>query len=267
MPCEHAEEDHAGGGDEREHDRDWAGPASSGAATPTSMSESAAAITTAASADCGRSASSELRNSSSTATRPAPTTPGRAGVLAPDCSATAVREPLVDTAKPWKKPAATFAAPDADHLLVRLDLVAPPGGEARRGGDRVGERHERDADGGDEQRPDVADVGPGQRRRRDALRQACRRWRRLVGAGSSTAETTVAPTTATRTAGHPLGDVGSTSRTTSTATPTASSVVASVWSRLVKNARTSSTKPSASVENPNSFGSWPTMIVIARPFM
>ena len=31
--------------------------------------------------------------------------------FAPDCSATAVREPLVDTAKPWKKPAATLAAP------------------------------------------------------------------------------------------------------------------------------------------------------------
>ena len=32
-------------------------------------------------------------------------------LLAPDCSATAVREPLVDTAKPWKSPAAMFAAP------------------------------------------------------------------------------------------------------------------------------------------------------------
>ena len=39
-----------------------------------------------------------------------------------------------------------------------LDLVAAPGREARRGRDRVGERHERDADGGDEQRSDVADA-------------------------------------------------------------------------------------------------------------
>ena len=31
--------------------------------------------------------------------------------MAPDCSATAVREPLVDTAKPWKNPAAMFAVP------------------------------------------------------------------------------------------------------------------------------------------------------------
>ena len=32
-------------------------------------------------------------------------------VLAPFCAATAVRDPLVLTGKPWKKPAATFAAP------------------------------------------------------------------------------------------------------------------------------------------------------------
>ena len=32
-------------------------------------------------------------------------------VFAPACSATAVREPLVLTGKPWKKPAAMLAAP------------------------------------------------------------------------------------------------------------------------------------------------------------
>ncbi len=40
-----------------------------------------------------------------------------------------------------------------------------------------------------------------------------------------------------------------------------------VWSRFEKNALTSSTKVSASVEKPNSLGSWPTKIVIASPFM
>ena len=40
-----------------------------------------------------------------------------------------------------------------DHLLVGLDLVAAPGGEAGGRGDRVGERHERDADRRDQQRP------------------------------------------------------------------------------------------------------------------
>ena len=66
---------------------------------PMFASDNAAAMTTPASADCGRSESSELRNRRSTATRPAPTTPV-SWLFAPDCSATAVREPLVETAKP-----------------------------------------------------------------------------------------------------------------------------------------------------------------------
>ena len=67
-------------------------------------------MTTAASAACGRSVSSEFRKRRRTATSPAPTSPA-SWVFAPDCSATAVLEPLVETANPWKKPAATFAAP------------------------------------------------------------------------------------------------------------------------------------------------------------
>ena len=35
----------------------------------------------------------------------------------------------------------------------------------------------------------------------------------------------------------------------------------------MKKARTSLPKPSASVEKPNSFGSWPTMMIKASPFM
>ena len=41
---------------------------------------------------------------------PAPTTPVTWD-RDPACSATAVRDPLVLTGKPWKKPAAMFAAP------------------------------------------------------------------------------------------------------------------------------------------------------------
>ena len=128
---EHAEEDDAAGGDQREHERRSCGRASSDGALSRSASESAAAMTTAASVVCGRSASSDGKASSSSATSPAPTRPV-SWLLAPDCSATAVREPLVETAKPWKKPAAMFAVADADHLLVRVDLVAAAGGEARR---------------------------------------------------------------------------------------------------------------------------------------
>ena len=77
---------------------------------PRSVSDRAAVMTTAANAVWGRSARSPLRNRSNRTTSPAPTTPVNC-VLAPDWSATAVREPLTETAKPWKKPAAMFEAP------------------------------------------------------------------------------------------------------------------------------------------------------------
>ena len=78
--------------------------------TRTSNSERAAPMSTAARADWGRSASRELKNRSKTATIPAPTTDA-SWDLAPACSTTAVREPLVDTAKPCKRPEARLAAP------------------------------------------------------------------------------------------------------------------------------------------------------------
>ena len=64
---------------------------------------------------------------------PAPTTPA-SWLFAPDCSATAVRDPLVEMAKPWKKPAATLAAPmpiiswlgstSSPRRAAKLDAVA-----------------------------------------------------------------------------------------------------------------------------------------------
>ena len=85
-------------------------------------------------------------------------------------------------------------------------------------------------------------------------------------ARSNSAVTTVAPTTATNTAGTFFDTRGSTSSTASVASPS-TNAVRFVWSRPDTNAFASWTKPSASVENPKSLGSWPTMIVIARPFM
>ena len=67
-------------------------------------------MTTAASAEFGRSARSPLKNTSSSTTTPAPTTPA-SWLLAPDCSATAVRELLAEMANPRKKPAAMLAEP------------------------------------------------------------------------------------------------------------------------------------------------------------
>ena len=75
-----------------------------------SASDSDAAMTTAASVGCGRLRSSPGTSTSMSTIAAAPTTPVSC-VLAPACSATAVREPLVLTGKPWKNPAATLAAP------------------------------------------------------------------------------------------------------------------------------------------------------------
>ncbi|MCY1364241.1 hypothetical protein D9M69_510370 [compost metagenome] len=70
----------------------------------------AAAITTAASALLGRWRSNSGANSSSRATPHAPMTP-LSWVRAPAASATGVRDELLLTGKPWKKPAARLAAP------------------------------------------------------------------------------------------------------------------------------------------------------------
>src|SRR3954447_818144 len=70
----------------------------------------AAAITTAARALDGRSLSKLGANRSRSATATAPVTPV-IWVLAPALSATGVREELLLIGKPWKNPAARFAAP------------------------------------------------------------------------------------------------------------------------------------------------------------
>ena len=53
---------------------------------------------------------SPLRKRSGTATKPAPTKPAN-WVRAPDWSTTAARQPLAETANPWKNPAAIFEVP------------------------------------------------------------------------------------------------------------------------------------------------------------
>ena len=75
-----------------------------------SASDREATITTAASVGCGRFRSSPGTSTSISTISARPTRPV-SWVLAPACSATAVREPLVLTGKPWKKPAPMLAAP------------------------------------------------------------------------------------------------------------------------------------------------------------
>ena len=75
-----------------------------------SASERAAAITTAPRVGCGTYCMTSVANTMTTVMTAAPTRPVTCE-RDPAVSATAVRDPLVLTGNPWKKPAAMLAAP------------------------------------------------------------------------------------------------------------------------------------------------------------
>ena len=218
-------------------------------------------MTTAASAEFGRLARSPLRNTSNMITTPAPTTPA-SWLLAPDCSATAVRELLAEMANPRKKPAAMLAEPipiislfgftrsprrvlnEVDSAMVSVrDTSVMPTAATSSGTTSSMSVHGTSGVGSPLGRVPTVPISR-----------------------SNTAVTMVAPTTATSTAGIFRVTRGSTTNTASVARPTPRAV-GSRWSKFDTNSRTSSTKVSASVEKPLSFGSCPTMMMMARPFM
>ncbi len=100
----------------------------------------------------------------------APTRPAT-WVLAPACSATAVREPLVETGNPWNRPAATFAEPIP--IISWFPRIRSPAalGEGRRGRDRVHQCHEGDAERTRKELRDIGQRHVGDRERREPLRQ------------------------------------------------------------------------------------------------
>ena len=225
-------------------------------------------MTTAASVGWGRLRSRPGHEEQHAATIAAAPTSPVTWVLAPACSATAVREPLVLTGKPWKKPAAMLAAPMP--IISRLPSTSCAGarGERRRRRDRVGERHQRDAQRAGDQQPrsrplDFGTVNGGKpsgsvptsvtpwSARSNSARGGDREHHRDQHAGDPWAarckhEDQRQADDADRRGGRrpPRRRPGP------RRTPRASSI-----------------RPSASTENPNSFGSWPTRIVSARPFM
>ena len=205
-------------------------PSTPGRGRAKSASDSAAAITTAASAEFGRSASRPLKNTQQQHDEAGTDDAGElrlgARLLGHGGAGAAGRH-----GEALEQAGGDVGRPDPDHLLVRLHLLAALGVE--RGGqrDRVGQRDERDA----------------RRRRRAAARRRRRRStaRRAAGSPSGrvptvlmsrskTAVTTVAPTTATSTAGILRVRRGSTSSTARVTTPTARAV-ASRWSKFVTN--------------------------------
>ena len=92
-------------------------------------------------------------------------------VFAPVCSATAVREPLVLTGKPWNKTRGDVRRADADHLLAPVDVLTSPLGERGRCRDRVGQCDKRDACCSSEQEREVGEADAGERQRWKSLRQ------------------------------------------------------------------------------------------------
>ncbi len=123
---------------------------------PRSISERAATITTAASVVCGQVGEQAVEeqqehDDDAGAHQPRDLALG-ARLLGHGRARAAGRH-----GEALEEPGGDVRGAHADHLLVGLDLVAAPGGEARRRGDGVGQGHERDAHRGDEQRPHVAD--------------------------------------------------------------------------------------------------------------
>ena len=197
----------------------------------------------------------------------APTTPV-SWLFAPERSATAVRDPLVLTGKPWNRPAARFAAPipsiswlpwtscplraanaDAVEIVSASETRAMP--------QRAGE-----------QRPEVGRPDVRDRERREALREDADQADAVVAPGRRRSSATIASTTITSTAGTFGSQRCSTRIRTIPAIPTAAAAgTASPFASPLDEAGDLPIRPSASTLNPNSFGSCPTRMVSARPFM
>ena len=232
----------------------------------TSASDSAAVITTAASADCGRFRNRPGRNTIMTMMRAAPVIPVSCD-RDPARSATAVLEALVLTGKPWNRPAARLAAPmpiiswspctswsvraakaDAVEMVSASDTsaiaTAPPASVARSDQSTLGT------------------VSGGKPCGRTPIRLTPR------SPSPSTALTTMADTTMTSTAGTFAHHRCRTRITAMPPRPTAAAAgTTSPCASPATKPVNSPMSPSASTENPNSFGSCPTMMVSASPFM
>ncbi|CAH0327796.1 hypothetical protein SRABI128_06471 [Microbacterium sp. Bi128] len=225
-----------------------------------------AVITTAASAGCGRFRNSPGKNTSMRRISTAPVTPVSCD-FEPERSATAVRDPLVLTGKPWKRPAARFAAPIP--IISWLPRISCP---------------VRAANAVDVEIVSVKDTSAIPRAPANiSPRSAKSTWGMVNGgnprgssptsetpfaARSKTAVAAIAATTMTSTAGTLGSHRCRTSISTIPPMPTAAAATTvSPLATPSTNPTRSPMKFSLSILNPKSFGSWPTRMVIARPFM
>ena len=232
-----------------------------------SASDSDAAITTAASVGWGRSRSRPGTTSSIAAIAAAPTRPVTC-VLAPACSATAVRDPLVLTGNPWNSPAPMLAAPIP--TISRLPLTSSPARSANADAVAIVSASETSAmpsaPATSVGQVGAADVGHGERR--EALRQRPHQLHAVVGeveqVGGEDRDDDRDQHSRHLRQEAPAGRRSAPGRAARSRAPPRPSRRLDTPST---NACASAISPLASVENPNSLGSWPTRIVDARPFM
>ena len=186
---------------------------------------------------------------------------------APARSATAVRDALVLTGNPWNRPAARLAAPMP--IISWLPRTSWPVRAANAPAVEIVSASETSeiasapaTSGPRSDQPTDGTVSGGNPFGSTPIRLTPR------SPSAKTALTTMARTTMTRT----LGTFGNhrcrTRITTMPPIPTAAaagtiSPCASPWRKPTN----SPISPSASTENPNSLGSWPTRMVSASPFM
>ncbi len=231
-----------------------------------SAKEIDALITTAASAGCGRFLNRPGRNTIINAISRAPTTPVSC-VFAPERSATAVRDPLVLIGKPWNSPAAMFAAPMP--VISRSPRISCPVRAANDVAVEIVSASETIAiaaapitSGPTSDSLIEGTVNGGNPFGRTPTRSTPWSW------SENTVVATIAPTTITSTAGT-FGSHRCNSRIKAIPeTPSTAAAGTTLPSATPEtNFRSSSMNPSASTLNPHSFGSWPTTIVRARPFM
>ena len=223
-------------------------------------------MTTAASVGCGRYWSRPGHEDEHHRDHGGADDAGELGLRARPLSDRGARSARADR-EPREQAGRDVGRADADHLLVRVDLLPGPRGERGRGGDRVGERDHGDPEGAREQQRQVGQGDPRDGERGQAAGQ---------DADEATRPGREVEDDREHHRGHDgdqhAGTVGRkrprTSITAMLNSPMATAAgTASPAATPCTNAAVSPMSPSASVEKPNSLGSWPTRIVRARPFM
>ena len=137
---------------------------------PTFIMPMTATMTMAPSVASGSGSKSGVRNSATRAVAAAAVT-SEAGVRAPARSLAADLESEEPMGKPEKRPGARVGGPDGDELPVRVDAPAVPAGELVGRTDGLGEGHQGDAHGTDEEQRHGLEADARQRGRRQASGQ------------------------------------------------------------------------------------------------